>query len=139
LLSGSDVHYQMPGGGGLRGLVPGTSATRLLAVNVDADRTVFRRPEQDSTTTRGMRLFREVRLAAFGGAALGNGDIPRTGTSSSLVADAGIGLKMGHRIGQTSFVTRFDVPFVVTRPRLAVSGTDASFRFRWVVSAGAAF
>jgi len=86
-----------------------------------------------------MRLFREVRLAAFGGAALGNGDIPRTGASASFVADAGIGIKMGHRIGQTSFVTRFDVPFLVTRPRLAVSGTDASFQLRWVVSASATF
>ena len=139
LLAGSDVHYQMPGGGGLRGLAPGASATRLLAVNVDADRTVLRRPDRDTTTTRGMRLFREVRLAAFGGAALGNGDIPRTGASASFVADAGIGIKMGHRIGQTSFVTRFDVPFLVTRPRLAVSGTDASFQLRWVVSASATF
>jgi hypothetical protein len=139
LLAGSDVHYQMPGGGGLRGLAPGTSATRLVAISADADRTVLSRPDRDTTTQRGMRLFREVRLAAFGGAAVGNGDIPRTGTSAAFVADAGVGVKMGHRIGQTSFVTRFDVPFVVTRPRLTVGRTDGAVQFRWVVSAAAGF
>ncbi len=139
LLAGSDVHYQMPGGGGLRGLAPGTSATRLLAFNAEVDRSVLSRPDRDTTTQRGMRLFREVRVSAFGGAAVGNGDIPRTGMSAALVADAGVGLKMGHRIGQTSFVTRFDVPFVVTRPRLAVGQTDGAIQFRWVVSAAAGF
>jgi len=139
LLAGSDMHYQMPGGGGLRGLAPGTSATRLLAINVDADRTVLSRPDRDTTTQQGMRLFREVRVGAFGDAAVGNGDIPKTGTNAALVADAGIGIKMGHRIGQTSFVTRFDVPFVVTRPRLAAGQIDGSIQFRWVVSTAAGF
>jgi len=139
LLAGRAVHYQMPGGGGLRGIAPGTSATRLLAINVDADRAVVSRPDRDTTTQRGMRLFREVRVGVFGGAALGNGEIPKTGSSAALVADAGIGIKMGHRIGQTSFVTRFDVPFVVTRPRLAVGQIDGAVQFRWVVSASPAF
>jgi len=139
VLAGRDVHYQMPGGGGLRGLAPGTTATRLLAINGDADRTVFSRIDRDSTSQRGIRLFREVRVAVFGGAAFGNGDIPLTGTSASLVADAGIGLKMRHRIGQTRFVTRIDVPVLVTRPRLAVSQIAGPVRFRWVVSFSPAF
>ena len=139
LLSGNDMHYQMPGGGGLRGLAPGTSATRLLAVNGDADRTVFSRPDRDTTSQRGMRLFREVRVALFGGAALGNGDISRSGTSATFVADAGIGIKMGHRIGATSFVTRLDLPFLVTRPRLAVDQIDAGVQLRWVVSVSPTF
>ena len=103
-------------------------------INGDADRTVFSRIDRDSASQRGIRLFREVRVAMFGGAAFGNGDIPATGTSASLVADAGIGLKMRHRIGQTSFVTRFDVPILVTRPRLAVSQIDGAVQLRWVVS-----
>jgi hypothetical protein len=78
-------------------------------------------------------------VGAFGGAALGNGDIPKAGSNAALVADAGIGIRMGHRIGQTGFVTRFDVPLVVTRPRLAVGQIDGAVQFRWVVSASSAF
>ena len=134
LLSGSDVHYHMPGGGGVRGLQPGITSTRLLAINVEADRAVLLRDDRDSATGRGMRLFREVRIAGFGDAALGNGDIPLTGSGASLVADAGIGIRIRHRIAQTSFVTRFDVPFLVTRPRLAVDDQAGSVRFRVIVS-----
>ena len=134
LLSGSDVHYHMPGGGGVRGLQPGVTATRLLAINVEADRAVLLQSDRDSATGRGMRLFREVRIAGFGDAALGNGDIPLSGTGASLVADAGMGIRITHRIAQTSFVTRFDAPFLVTRPRLAVDDQAGSVRFRLIVS-----
>ncbi len=126
LLAGSDVHYSMPGGGGVRGLAPGTSATRLLGLNAEVDRGVVSRSRA--------RLFNEVRVAAFGDAALGNGDIPPSARGSALVADAGVGVRAGHRIGQTVFVTRFDFPLYVSRARLAVNGNDGSVRFRWVVS-----
>lgn len=139
LLSGTDVHYHMPGGGGVRGLQPGVSSTRLLAINVEADRAVLLRSDRDSATSRGMRLFREVRIAGFADAALGNGDIPLTGSGASLVADAGVGIRIRHRIAQTSFVTRFDAPLLVTRPRLAVDDQAGSVRFRLVVSFSPAF
>ena len=57
----------------------------------------------------------------------------------ALVADAGIGIRIGHRIAQTSFVTRFDAPFLVTRPRLAVDDQAGSVRFRLIVSFSPAF
>ena len=134
LLSGNDVHYHMPGGGGVRGLQPGVTSTRLVAINVEADRAVHFRSDRDSATGRGVRLFREVRIAGFADAALGNGDIPLAGNGASLVADAGVGLRIRHRIAQTSFVTRFDVPILVTRPRLAVDDPEGSVRFRLIVS-----
>jgi hypothetical protein len=115
-------------------LQPGITSTRLLAINVEAYRAVLLRTDADSATGRGLRLFRDVRIAGFGDAALGNGDIPLTGTGASLVADLGVGIRIGHRIGQTSFVTRFDAPFLVTRPRLAVDDQEASVRFRLIVS-----
>ncbi len=126
LLAGSDVHYSMPGGGGLRGLERGTTATRLLGLNAEVDRGVISRSRA--------RLFNEVRIAVFGDAALGNGDIPPSAGGAALVADAGIGIRAGHRIGQTAFVTRLDFPLLVSRARLAVSGKDGPVRFRWVVS-----
>jgi hypothetical protein len=126
LLAGTDVHYQTPGGGGVRGLAAGTTSTRLLAVNAEVDRGVFRR----STTG----LFNEVRVAGFGDVAVGNGDIPQDGLDPALVADLGVGLRIRHQIGQTSFVTRFDFPIFVTRPRLAVNAPDKPLGLRWVVS-----
>jgi hypothetical protein len=131
LLAGADVHYQLPGGGGLRGLARGTTATKLLAINGELERSVV--------TRRRARLFREVRLAAFGDAAFGNGDIPAAGRSTSLVADVGAGIRIAHCIGQTSFTTALDFPVLVTRPRLAVSEAGNSFAFRWVVSTSSAF
>ncbi len=132
LLAGVDVHYLMPGGGGLRGLAAGTTATGLLAVNGELERSVLSRGRA--------RLFREVRVAAFGDAALGNGDVPRQGSSSaSIVADAGVGIRIGHCVGQTSFVTSFDFPVAVSRPRLAVDERSQAVAFRWVVSAGSGF
>ncbi|HEU5218524.1 MAG TPA: hypothetical protein VFU23_07685, partial [Gemmatimonadales bacterium] len=132
LLAGTDVHYLMPGGGGMRGLGAGTTATGLLSVNADLERSVLSR---DS-----VHVFREVRLAGFADLALANGDAPRLGTTgASIVSDAGIGIRISHCIGQTPFVTSFDFPVVVTRPRIAVNERTQSFAFRWVVSASAAF
>jgi hypothetical protein len=73
-------------------------------------------------------------VAAFGDAALGDGDIPAGGRGSALVADAGIGIRIGHRIGQTPFLTRLDFPLYVSRGRLGVDPRDEAVRFRWVVS-----
>jgi hypothetical protein len=131
-LDGADVHYLMPGGGGVRGLAAGTTATGLIAVNGDVERSVL--------SLSKTRLFRDIRVAAFGDAALANGDVPRLGsTRASLVTDAGVGLRMSHCIGQTSFVTSFDLPAIVSRPRLAVNERAQVFAFRWVVSATGGF
>jgi len=79
-----------------------------------------------------------VALAAF--TDLGQGlersrDSPFTGRIRFL-GDAGIGLRAEHRIGDTRFVTRFDLPLWVSRPELAQdrSAGDDELAFRWVVS-----
>ena len=132
MLTRADVHYLMPGGGGVRGLAPGITATGLIAVNGDLERSVLSRGTA--------RLFREIRVAAFGDAAFANGDIPRQGnTSASVAADAGVGIRISHCVGQTPFVTSFDFPVVVSRPRIAVTERTQAFAFRWVVSASSGF
>ena len=125
-LAGTDAHYQTPGGGGVRGLAAGATSTRLLAANGEVDRGLLSRSRA--------RLFREVRVAGFADAALGNGSIPKDGHGAALVADLGLGLRIRHQIGQTPFVTRFDFPFLVSRPRLAVNAIDKTLGLRWVVS-----
>jgi hypothetical protein len=84
------------------------------------------------------RLFSRVALAAF--TDLGHGiqfddDAPTAGRIKFL-GDAGVGLRAEHRIGDTHFVTRFDLPLWVNRPDLAQdrSPGDDELEFRWVFS-----
>jgi hypothetical protein len=130
LLEGEDVNYQMPGGAGVRGLDPRVSTTALVGLNLELERTLLARPDA--------RLFSRVGLAAFTDLAQGIGEGGRVlpGGELRFVGDAGIGLRAEHRIGDTRFVTRFDLPLWVSRPELAqdVSPGDDPFEFRWVFS-----
>ncbi len=130
LLEGEDVNYQLPGGAGVRGLDPRISSTALIGLNLELERTLLARPDA--------RLFSRVGLAAFTDLAQGIGESGRTlpGGELRFIGDAGIGLRAEHRIGDTRFVTRFDLPLWVNRPELAqdVSPGDDPFEFRWVFS-----
>ncbi|MGN6391535.1 MAG: M1 family aminopeptidase [Gemmatimonadales bacterium] len=130
LLEGSDVRYQLPGGGGIRGIDPRVSTRALVALNAELERTMVLRPKA--------RLFSRIALAAFTDVGRGfqeHDDAPAFGRIHFL-GDAGIGLRAEHRIGDTRFVTRFDVPLWVNRPGLAQdrSSGDDEFAFRWVFS-----
>jgi hypothetical protein len=83
------------------------------------------------------RAFSSVSLAAFVDAAL----LDRAAFGRAAAVDAGVGLRASHRIGPTRFVTRVDLPVVVTRPTAAVAGAagDGVFKFRWVWSLEEAF
>ncbi len=130
LLVGDDVHYHAPGGGGLRGIDPRVSTAALLALNVELDRTLVSRGSA--------KLFRRVSLAAFGDLAhtVSDRSVDRAGEPIEFLADAGIGLRADHRIGETTFVTRIDLPLWVSRPEFAHDqhpGND-EFGFRWTLS-----
>jgi hypothetical protein len=130
LLEGDDMRYQLPGGGDLRGIDPRVSTRALVALNVELERTMVFRPKA--------RLFSRVALAAFTDLARGfqdEEDAPSSGRIRFL-GDAGVGVRAEHRIGDTRFVTRFDLPLWVSRPELAQdrSPGDDDVAFRWVVS-----
>ena len=64
---------------------------------------------------------------------------PSTGTSTygplRVFGDAGVGVSASHKIGGTSFVTRFDVPLWVSQPTLAQDTHPADqVGFRWLLS-----
>ena len=129
LLVRPDVYYHAPGGGNLRGFDPRLSAEGLVAVNLEVERTLVSRQQG--------KLFRRVAVAGFGDA----GHTIGAGGTSRFLADAGVGLRAEHQIGQTRFTTRADFPLVVNRPRLAQDrdpGTD-EFGFRWAFSFSPAF
>ncbi|HUR95864.1 MAG TPA: M1 family aminopeptidase, partial [Gemmatimonadales bacterium] len=130
LLEGEDVHYQQPGGAGVRGIDSRVSATALVGLNLELERTMVSRPER--------RLFSRVALAAFTDLAhgIGEGGPASAGERLRFIGDAGVGVRAEHRIGDTRFVTRFDLPLWVSRPELAqdAAAGDEELAFRWVFS-----
>ncbi len=124
LLGRDGVHYQAAGGAGLRGYAAAASATWVVALNAEAGLRLLERPRQ--------RVFSAVTLAAFADVAL----LDRAALGRGAAADAGLGIRATHQIGPTRFVTRLDLPLLVTRPAAAVAGAagDGAFKFRWVWS-----
>jgi hypothetical protein len=134
LLVRPDVYYTQPGGAGLRGYDPRLSSAGVVALNGELERTLLSRPQG--------KLFRRVGLALFGDAGHGIRDFV-TGRTDKLefLADAGVGLRAEHRIGETTFTTRVDFPLLVSRPELAQDtdpGNDEA-GFRWQFSFSPAF
>lgn len=128
LLVRPGVYYQAPGGANLRGFDPHLSSRQAYALNVQLDRTLV--------TRRGARLFNTVTVAVWGDVALAD---PPSGSAAfgplRGFADAGVGVSASHKIGDTSFVTRFDVPIFVSQAGLAQdTGATETVGFRWLFS-----
>jgi len=118
-----EVHFQQQGDGNVRGLDPTLLVPRLVAGTLELDRSIWRRP--------GQGVAEDVRLAVFGDLAWTDG-FYSTRSTSDFAGDAGIGLRIRHRIGETSFTTRLDLPLVVSHPDRGQGG-DEAFALRWVV------
>jgi hypothetical protein len=102
----------------------------MVALNLELQRTLITRP-----TTH---LFNRVAVAAFTDLSHGIGGSaqPITGDRIKFLGDAGIGIRAEHRIGDTRFTTRFDLPLYVSVPRLAQDRAtgDDKLAFRWTFS-----
>ena len=126
-LVGDDFRYHQPGGGGVRGVDPRVSTGGLVAANLELERNLLRRPEA--------RLLRTLSLAAFADLAHGIGGTAQalTGERLRFIGDAGLGIRAGHRIGDTEFLTRFDFPLYMSEPVVAHdrSPGDEDVAFRW--------
>ena len=135
LLVGQDFHYQAPGGAGVRGIDSRVSTMAIAALNLELERTLWARPSA--------HLFNRIALAAFTDLshAIGGTAQPLTGDRIRFLGDGGIGLRADHRIGATSFTTRFDLPLYVSRPELAQdrNAGDNDLEFRWTFSFEPAF
>ena len=127
LLAGSGFFYHFPGGAGVRGLDPRLSSDRALGATAEIEYAVAA-PGQSGTLGR-------VSLAAFGDWAVGDGDLDSGHNRLRAVGDAGVGIRMRHRIGGTRFMTRLDFPLWVSQPLLAHDDRpDRAVGFRWTVS-----
>ena len=135
LLVGDDFHYHSQGGAGVRGADPRLSTAAIVALNLELERTILTQPDA--------HLFQRVALAAFTDVSHGIGGTAQLLTSGRvrLLADAGVGFRAEHRIGDTRFSTRFDFPLYVSRPELAQDRgvDDEKLEFRWTFSFEPAF
>ncbi len=101
LLVGEDFHYQMPGGGGVRGIDPRVSTRRRSWHSTSSWSARWSRgPRRGSST--GYRSRRSPTWRR--GSADRRSRSPATGFAS--LATRGVGLRAEHRIGDTRFVTR---------------------------------
>jgi hypothetical protein len=126
-------HYHAPGGAGLRALEPTLGGHQAYALSLEVERDLVR---------RGGGLARRVGAAAFGDGALGDGDLDPTGRDRLRSAgDGGLGLRIDHRIGATTFQTRLDLPVWVSAPALAQDRAPGQRRlgWRWTCSLAPAF
>jgi hypothetical protein len=135
LLVGEDVRYHAPGGAGVRGADPRLSASAIVALDLELERTVLARP--------GARLFNRVGIAVFGDLSHAIGGAAQASLNDRIrfLGDAGIGFRADHRVGDTRFVTRIDLPLWFSRPEIAHdrSPEDDELAFRWVLSFQPAF
>jgi hypothetical protein len=128
-----DVDYHAPGGGNVRGIAASAAGTWLVGANLEVWRQVAARSGQGPLNAAHVAAFLDAAAA----------DSAATGSSGeiSVVADAGIGLRVLHRVGPTRFVTRLDLPLWVSRPARAVGAEpgDRPLKLRWVWSLEEAF
>jgi hypothetical protein len=131
LLLRDAIHYHAPGGAGLRGFDRGLSAPQAHGLSLELERDLMR---------RSGGLAHRVAVATFADAAVADGDLDPAGRLAGA-ADAGIGVRMDHRVGTTSFQTRVDFPVWVSLPLLAQDTRPGRrrFGFRWTLSFAPAF
>ena len=60
LLEGDDMHYQLPGGGGVRGIDPRVSTAAIVALNLELERTMVTRPRRASVPRVALRHFTDL-------------------------------------------------------------------------------
>jgi hypothetical protein len=135
LLVGDDFRYHAPGGAGVRGADPRLSTAAIAAINLELEHTLLTRPSSGLFSRVGLALFTDLSHG------IGGMSRPVAGDRIRFLADAGIGLRAEHRIGDTQFMTRFDSPLYVSRPELAQdrNSGDDELEFRWTFSFKPAF
>jgi hypothetical protein len=135
LLVGDDVRYHAPGGAGVRGADPRLSTASIVALDLELERTLLARPRS--------LLFNRIGIAAFADLSHAIGGAAQAALNDRIrfLGDAGFGFRADHRIGDTRFVTRIDLPLWFSRPEVAHdrSAGDGELAFRWVFSFQPAF
>jgi hypothetical protein len=131
ILVGEDVYYHAPGGAGVRGLDPELNAPHAMGGSLEVETALLRGPAG--------ALISRLAVAAFTDGALADGDL-NPGGGLVGVGDAGVGIRVDQRLGQTAFQSRVDFPLWVSRPGLAQDRKPGgSFGFRWSLSFQPAF
>ena len=131
LLEGEDMHYQLPGGGGVRGIDPRVSTAAWWRSTLELERTMVARPKA--------RLFSRVALAAFTDLAHGFGGAADAPAGRPHPLPGRRGRRAPRRAPDRRHAVRHPVrPAAVGEParswRRTRSPGDDEVAFRWVFS-----
>jgi hypothetical protein len=130
ILVRDDFNYHSPGGANVRAADSRLSTAAIVAMNLELEYALLTRAES--------HLFNRMTLAIFTDLAHGIGGMsqPPPGGRIKFLGDAGLGLRAEHRIGDTRFMTRFDVPLFLSRPEVGQNSDsgDDELEFRWTFS-----
>jgi len=118
--------WHTPGEGNLRGINQAYSTDRLLAFNAEVETTALR-TKQSLLSRVGLALFADVGVTGSARGIGGVGDSARLPASRRLLADAGPGIRLTHRIGRTTWTSRVDLPVFVSDPQYAFAHRLSKF------------
>ena len=133
LLVQDNIKYHAPGNGNLRAYRPGLGGRWILAGTLELEKSIVR---------RSSGVIRSGSLVAFGDAAVVDTlAVPSLVNSSFAgigfkpMSDAGIGARVGLRVGDISFPLRVEFPIWVSDPLFTNENVPgrARWRFRWVI------
>lgn len=112
--------WHTPGGGNLRGYNQSFSTDRLLTMNAEVQTTLFR-PKSSLVSRIAITFFADGGRTGASRGIGGSGDSTALAEPDRWLADAGLGVRLTHRIGQTTWTSRIDFPFWVSDPQWAFS------------------
>ena len=126
--------WHTPGDGNLRGYQQAFSSDRLLAVNAELETTVLR-PRSALVSRVALAFFGDGGIAGDARGIGGVGDSSYLPTSNRWLADAGVGLRITHRVGSTTWTSRLDFPVFVSDAQWAFAHRLSDIGFnRLIVS-----
>ncbi len=105
--------WHTPGDGNLRGYHQSFSTDRLIAVNAELERTVLQ-PRSALVSRVAVALFGDGGYTGTARGIGGSGDSTALVAPDRWLADAGVGVRLTHRIGRTTWTTRLDFPLFVS-------------------------
>ena len=118
--------WHTPGGGNLRGFNQAFSTDRLVTMNIEGQTTLFQ-PKSALLSRVAITLFGDGGHTGSARGIGGSGDSTSLNAPDRWLADAGLGLRLTHRIGQTTWTSRIDFPFWVSDPQWAFAHRLTSF------------
>jgi len=127
-------HWHAAGGGNLRGFDAAISSNHRTAVNVEVVATLLQRPTAWLSRVALVAFADAARLGAARGVGGDAGSLVLRPPLRRTLVDAGVGVRMQHRIRGVTFESRVELPFYVNdAPWASTQRVERVSLSRWLV------